>query len=97
MPICSSIHTQETFKIKESEEIAECKESNKTECVFLKKNYNSIDLTEVEQIDEYVDEINETVKEQYRPPIGPILTQVNIMNIEWIFVVFTHSSAFNFS
>lgn len=54
----------------------ECKETNKTECVFLKKNYNSIDLTEVEQIDEFVDDTNETVREQYRPPIGPILTQV---------------------
>lgn len=69
---------QETFKIKESEEIdyVECKDTNKTECVFLKKNYNSIDLTEVEQIDEFVDETNDTIKEQYRPPIGPILTQV---------------------
>lgn len=56
----------------------ECKDTHKTECVYLKKNYNSIDLTEVEQIDENVDESNETIKEQYRPPIGPLLTQVRV-------------------
>lgn len=49
--------------------------TNKTECVFLKNNYNSIDFTEVEQIDEFVEDVNGTEKE-FRPPIGPILKEV---------------------
>lgn len=76
---CGSLSfIQETFKIRDSEtiEYPECQETNKTECVYLKKNYNSIDLTEVEQIDEYVEESNETIKEQFRPRIGNLLTQV---------------------
>lgn len=69
---------QETFKIKASEEIEEpqCQETNKTECVVLKNNYNSIDFTEVEQIDEDVEELNETAKALYRPNIGEVLAEV---------------------
>lgn len=47
--------------------------SNKTEIVFLKENYNSIDFTEVEQIDENMNDANDS----YRPEIGPILAEVN--------------------
>lgn len=52
------MYFQEKFKIKANEKInlPQCQEPNKTECVFLKNNYNSIDLTEVEQIDEIVEE-----------------------------------------
>lgn len=54
----------------------QCANENKTECVFLKNNYNSIDITEVEQIDEVVQEMNETESKMSRPPIGPILAEV---------------------
>lgn len=72
-----SIYLQETFNINKSrktEEIdyPECKDTKKVECVYLKKNYNSVDLTEVEQIDEYVEWKNKTL----RPMAGPILKQV---------------------
>lgn len=51
------------------------RETNKTECVYLKNNYNSIDLTEVEQIDEGQDEWNE-IKPDVRPTIGDTLKKV---------------------
>lgn len=77
---------QETFKIRETEEIDEpqCKDTNKTECVFLKNNYNSIDFTEVEQIDEAGVDPNGTEvgiedKPLLRPKIGPILEEVFVL------------------
>lgn len=68
----------ETFKIKANEKInqPQCQNTNKTECVFLKNNYNSIDFTEVEQIDEQEERVNDT---KFRPPIGPILNEVTFM------------------
>lgn len=70
---------QEIFKMKESDEIEDpqCPENtNKTECVYLKNNYNSIDFTEVEQIDESVEESYNGTEKEFRPPIGPILIEV---------------------
>lgn len=63
--------------MKDSEKIddPQCENINKTECVYLKNNYNSIDFTEVEQIDENMDDFNGTETE-FRPPIGPVLTRV---------------------
>lgn len=46
---------------------------NRTEIVYLKENYNSIDFTEVEQINEYMVE-NDTYTS--RPEIGPILAEL---------------------
>lgn len=71
------LRPMETFKIKANEKInqPQCQNTNKTECVFLKNNYNSIDFTEVEQIDEEITERgNDT---EFRPTIGPILKEVN--------------------
>lgn len=48
--------------------------NNRTEVVYLKENYNSIDFTEVEQINEYMAE-NDTFPS--RPEIGPILAEVS--------------------
>lgn len=63
--------------MKESEKIEQCPENpNKTECVYLKNNYNSIDFTEVEQIDEMVEETFNGTEKEFRPPIGPILLKV---------------------
>lgn len=63
--------------MKESEEIVDpqCKDLNKTECVFLKNNYNSIDFAEVEQIEENDDDKDST-DTGYRPPIGSRLNRV---------------------
>lgn len=69
--------------MRESEEIEDpqCPENtNKTECVYLKNNYNSIDFTEVEQIDENIEYLYNGTENEYRPPIGPILLEVILEN-----------------
>lgn len=48
------------------------KNTNKTECVYLKNNYNSIDFIEVEQIDESMEESYNGTENKFRPPIGPV-------------------------
>lgn len=67
-----------------SEEDGGGRNDNKSEQVYLKENYNSIDLTEVEQIDEYTYE-NET--HPSRPGIGPILSQVKSNSLKIIFII----------
>lgn len=52
----------------------EGRNDNKTESVYLKENYNSIDFTEVEQINEFIEMMNET--HPSRPEIGPILAEL---------------------
>lgn len=52
-------------------------EPNRTEIVFLKENYNSIDFTEVEQIDESMNDSNDS----YRPEVGPMLSELRTLSL----------------
>lgn len=77
MNILEKCVLQEIFKVKNDTEVVDNVDldgnsSNKTEFVYLKENYNSIDFTEVEQIDENYNDANDS----YRPEIGPVLSEV---------------------
>lgn len=52
--------------------------TNRTEIVFLKENYNSIDFTEVEQIDEAMNDSNDS----YRPEVGAVLTELRTLSLK---------------
>ncbi|XP_031619026.1 voltage-dependent calcium channel subunit alpha-2/delta-3-like [Contarinia nasturtii] len=93
------LRPMETFKLKrDTEEIVDpqCpgpKDLDKKECVYLKNNYNSIDLTEVEQIDEEIDgnKSNEA-KPKYRPSIGLISKELRNMSLNHEFKNMTNVS-----
>lgn len=81
---------QEIIKAKDDTPLNISLAGNVTETVHLKENYNSIDLTEVEQINEDYDDTNGS----YRPEIGPVLSEVRKKIITHIGVVNKKKSMF---